>query len=54
MPISVPNYRRNTDRLQFGLLIDITSESAGFTGLPFQVSYSGRPECLKNASLSIN
>ena len=26
MPISVPNYRRNTDRFQFGILIDITSE----------------------------
>ena len=26
MPITVPNYRRNTDRFQFGLLIDITSE----------------------------
>jgi hypothetical protein len=24
MPITVPNYRRNTDRFQFGLLIDIT------------------------------
>ena len=27
MPISVPNYRRNTDRFQFGLLIDIASDS---------------------------
>jgi hypothetical protein len=27
MPITVPNYGRNTDRFQFGLLIDITSES---------------------------
>jgi hypothetical protein len=26
MPISVPNYRRNTDRFQFGILIAITSE----------------------------
>ena len=26
MPISVTNYRRNTDRFQFGLLIGITSE----------------------------
>jgi len=26
MPISVPNYNRKTDRLQFGLLIGITSE----------------------------
>jgi hypothetical protein len=24
MPISVPNYCRNTDRFQFGMLIDIT------------------------------
>ncbi|MDP3000234.1 MAG: hypothetical protein Q8N47_22305, partial [Bryobacterales bacterium] len=27
MPISVPNYNRETDRLQFGTLIGITSES---------------------------
>jgi hypothetical protein len=27
MPITVPNYNRKTDRLQFGLLIGITSES---------------------------
>jgi hypothetical protein len=27
MPITVPNYNRNTDRLQFGTLIGITSES---------------------------
>jgi hypothetical protein len=27
MPISVPNYNRKTDRLQFGTLIGITSES---------------------------
>jgi hypothetical protein len=27
MPITVPNYNPNTDRLQFGTLIDITSES---------------------------
>ena len=27
MPISVPNYNRKTDRLQFGILIGITSES---------------------------
>jgi hypothetical protein len=27
MPISVPNYCRNTDRFQFGMLIDITSDS---------------------------
>jgi hypothetical protein len=27
MPINVPNYNRKTDRLQFGTLIDITSES---------------------------
>ena len=27
MPITVPNYDRKTDRLQFGILIDITSES---------------------------
>jgi hypothetical protein len=26
MPITVPNYNRNTDRLQFGMLIGITSE----------------------------
>ena len=26
MPISVPNYSRKTDRLQFGILIGITSE----------------------------
>jgi hypothetical protein len=26
MPMSVPNYRRNPDWFQFGLLIDITSE----------------------------
>jgi hypothetical protein len=27
MPITVPNYNRKTDRLQFGTLIGITSES---------------------------
>jgi hypothetical protein len=27
MPISIPNYNRKTDRLQFGTLIGITSES---------------------------
>jgi hypothetical protein len=27
MPISVPNYNRKTDRLRFGTLIGITSES---------------------------
>ncbi len=27
MPITVPNYNRKTDRLQFGMLIGITSES---------------------------
>jgi hypothetical protein len=27
MPITVPNYNRETDRLQFGTLIAITSES---------------------------
>jgi len=27
MPISIPNYNRNTDRFQFGMLIAITSES---------------------------
>ena len=27
MPITVPNYNRKTDRLQFGILIGITSES---------------------------
>jgi len=27
MPISIPNYNRKTDRLQFGMLIGITSES---------------------------
>jgi hypothetical protein len=27
MPITVPNYNRNTDRHQFGTLIGITSES---------------------------
>jgi hypothetical protein len=27
MPIAVPNYNRKTDRLQFGMLIGITSES---------------------------
>jgi hypothetical protein len=27
MPITIPNYNRKTDRLQFGTLIDITSES---------------------------
>jgi len=27
MPLTVPNYNRKTDRLQFGTLIDITSES---------------------------
>jgi hypothetical protein len=26
MPISIPNYNRKTDRLQFGTLIGITSE----------------------------
>jgi hypothetical protein len=26
MPITIPNYNRKTDRLQFGILIDITSE----------------------------
>jgi hypothetical protein len=26
MPITVPNYNRKTDRLQFGILIGITSE----------------------------
>jgi hypothetical protein len=26
MPITIPNYSRKTDRLQFGMLIDITSE----------------------------
>jgi hypothetical protein len=26
MPITIPNYSRNTDRHQFGMLIDITSE----------------------------
>jgi hypothetical protein len=26
MPITVPNYNRKTDRLQFGTLIGITSE----------------------------
>jgi hypothetical protein len=26
VPISVPNYYRNTDRFQFGMLIAITSE----------------------------
>jgi len=27
MPISIPNYNCKTDRLRFGILIDITSES---------------------------
>jgi len=27
MPITVPNYNRKNDRLQFGTLIGITSES---------------------------
>jgi hypothetical protein len=27
LPITVPNYNRKTDRLRFGLLIGITSES---------------------------
>jgi len=27
MPISIPNYKRKTDRHQFGTLIGITSES---------------------------
>jgi len=27
MPITVPNYNLKTDRLQFGILIGITSES---------------------------
>jgi hypothetical protein len=27
MPITVPNYKRKTDRFQFGTLIDMTSES---------------------------
>ena len=27
MPITIPNYNRKTDRLQFGTLIGITSES---------------------------
>jgi hypothetical protein len=27
MPITVPNYNHKTDRLQFGMLIGITSES---------------------------
>jgi hypothetical protein len=27
MPITVPNYGRNIDRFQFGMLIAITSES---------------------------
>jgi len=27
MPITIPNYNRNTDRHQFGTLIGITSES---------------------------
>jgi hypothetical protein len=27
MPITAPNYNRKTDRLQFGTLIGITSES---------------------------
>jgi hypothetical protein len=27
MPITVPNYGRKTDRLPFGMLIGITSES---------------------------
>jgi hypothetical protein len=27
MPITIPNYNRKTDRLQFGILIGITSES---------------------------
>jgi hypothetical protein len=27
MPITVPNYNRKTDRLPFGMLIGITSES---------------------------
>jgi len=26
MPITIPNYSRKTDRHQFGMLIDITSE----------------------------
>jgi len=26
MPIMIPNYNRKTDRLQFGMLIGITSE----------------------------
>jgi hypothetical protein len=27
MPITVPNYNCKTDRFQFGMLIDMTSES---------------------------
>jgi len=26
MPISIPNYKRKTDRFPFGMLIDMTSE----------------------------